>query len=105
MVREVVILCDICRKQVANTKCFICNRDICDEHNFGGDHASILINATVYNENVFDIGTEDKFIDCCANCADKLNNIMSEKKGMMEDKLKEDLKNIKTWLLDEIKKK
>jgi len=105
MVKETIVICDICKERKADTKCFLCNKDICEEHNFGGKHSNISISAIVYNDRVFDIEIEDTFMDCCPDCTDILRYEQNEKGEILKNKLKIDLKNIKSLLLDEIKKK
>lgn len=102
MVKETAILCDICKEHKAHTKCFLCEIDICENHNFGGDQSQIIINAFVYNNSVFDIQEEDTLVDCCPNCTDRLTDIMNRKKDILEKRLKEDVEEIKSWLLKEI---
>jgi len=97
MVKETIVICDICKERKADAKCFMCGKDICDDHNFGGKHSNVSISAIVYNDHVFDIEIEDTFMDCCPDCTDILE--------ILKNKLKRDLKNIKSFLLDEIKKK
>ena len=104
MVKEMTILCDICKEQKANTKCFLCEKDICDDHNFGGRHSVILINAMVYNDNIFNIDIEDTFMDCCPECTNILKNVMVKKGEILDNKLRENLEEIKNWLLREIHK-
>ena len=104
MVRDMVIMCDICGERKASAKCFLCEKDICKDNNFGGDHSRVTINATVYNDKVFGVGAEDKFMDCCPNCTDKLKCIMNKKREILENRIKENLEELKCWMLDEIKK-
>lgn len=104
MVKEMIILCDICKEKKANTKCFLCSKDICNDHNFGGEHSYILTNVTVYNDRVFDIKVEDTFIDCCPNCTDVLKGMMNKKRDIIENRIEEYMTEIKDWLLNEIKK-
>jgi hypothetical protein len=55
MVKETTTLCDICKEHKAHTKCFLCERDIYEDHNFGGYNSHIMIHTLVYNDGVFDI--------------------------------------------------
>lgn len=103
MVKETTILCDICREHKAHAKCFLCERDICEDHNFGGCNSQIMINASVYNDRVFDIQEEDTLMSCCPDCTDKLKDLMNTKKDILEKRLSEYVKEIKSWLLNEIK--
>lgn len=105
MVKETIVLSDICKERKAATKCFLCGKDICEDHNFGGKYSSVSIHAVVYNDRVFNIEIEDIFMDCCSDCTDILRYEQNEKGEILKNKLKRDLKNIKSFLLDEIKKK
>jgi hypothetical protein len=42
-------------------------------------------------------------MDCCPDCTDKLKIILETKKDILEKRLKEDVEEIKSWLLNEIK--
>ena len=105
MAEETIVMCHICEERKANAKCFLCDKYICGKHNFGGKHSEIGISAVVYNIHVFSIEIEDKFMDCCPYCANILRRIMNKKGEILKNKLIMDLKNIKLFLLEEIKKK
>jgi hypothetical protein len=104
MAKHTVILCDICEENKAITKCFICEKDICNEHNFGGESSKVLIGAYVYNDKVFNILLKDPFIDCCSDCTDILKLIKIENLEIFENELRDHLDKIKEFLLKEIKK-
>ncbi len=110
MVERVINICDICEEKSfvskrASTKCFICEKDICEEHNFGGIYSEVIIGVNIHNSHTFNIEIDDIFMDCCPDCIDILRGIMKEKGETLKSKLKIDLKNIKYFLLNEIKKK
>jgi len=78
MVKAEVILCDICDKKTAKTaitKCFLCGRDICENHNFGGENARVRVRAEVFNDHVFEISYSLPILDLCSFCTDKLHDI------------------------------
>lgn len=103
MVEKLVVLCDVCEEEKSTAKCFLCGRDICDDHNFGGEGSRISIEAVVYNDHVFNFEVKDILLDCCPDCTDVLKNVAQKKEKMLEDKLKESLIDIKSWLLNEMK--
>lgn len=88
-------LCDICKEKLATAKCFICGKDICDEHN-----SKVTIDAAVYNENIFSVYIADKLLDCCSDCTDILKIMMKEERKIIEDRFRENLIQTKSWLLD-----
>jgi len=104
MVKEMITLCDICKEQKANTKCFLCSKDICTDHNFGGDNSCFVTNVQVYNDRVFVLKVENTFIDCCPICTEKLKDLMNKKRDIFENKIEEYMVDMKDWLLNEIKK-
>jgi len=68
-----VNLCDLCAERVATSKCFVCKRDLCDEHNFGGEHSDFEIRVWIYNDNFCDELYQKKNIaNVCVYCSDKL---------------------------------
>lgn len=103
MVEKLMTVCDICEEKRTTAKCFSCGKDICEDHNFGSG-SRISIDASVYNNHVFEIEVKDVFLDCCPDCTDVLKRTMYKKGKMLEDKLKENLARIKSWLLEEIRR-
>ena len=103
MVKELATLCDICKETKATAKCFLCDKDICKDHNFGGGHSNVIIHAWVYNDHVFEIKEEDTFLDCCPDCTDVLKKILDQKGDILRNRIQENLAEIKDWLLKEIK--
>ena len=104
MVKEMTILCDFCREKRADVKCFICSKDICKDHNFGGEHSYFSTDVAVYSDHIFKIEVEDNFMNCCPDCTTFLNKIMIKNRDVFENKIKENMTTLKIWLLDEIKK-
>lgn len=105
MAEETIVMCHICEERKANAKCLLCDKYICSKHNFGGKRSEIGISAVVYNRHLFEIQIEDTFMNCCPNCIDTLRLITNEKGEILKNKLRIDLENIKSFLLEEIKKK
>ncbi len=76
MATKEVILCDICDDQeIATSKCAVCGKDICDDHNFGGEYAYIDIGVMIYNAGVFCMSIKEPLIDCCPKCIDRLEKL------------------------------
>jgi hypothetical protein len=73
MSKATVSLCDICTTSVATSKCFVCNRDLCSEHDFGGEHSDFEIRVWIYNSHFCDeLYERNNIASVCVYCSDKL---------------------------------
>lgn len=77
MAKVETVVCDVCEAP-AVAKCAICERDICDAHNFGGKHSVLEMFAMVYNARVFEADRRVPGIDVCGDCTDILKKHQHE---------------------------
>ncbi len=82
-----VILCDKCKKQVADGKCKICNADICLKCK-----SVFFIDITLKSKKSYPDKWRVGEIDMCKECGDKLSGIISSNDILIE-KISEFIKN------------
>jgi hypothetical protein len=69
------VLCDICKKVIAERKCYLCKKDVCEGHGFGLDMQK-------YSDGVllrFSRGQILSDISFCQNCSDEIIKILTKK--------------------------
>jgi len=79
-----VILCDLCKKQVATLKCSLCGKDLCSG------------NCSVTYNIYFGVGSSAyiTFYFCNGNCNDKVIEFMSKLNQDNKNKLYKDVKEL-----------
>jgi hypothetical protein len=94
-------VCDICKSKISTIKCFLCGKDICDDHNFGGKYANVYVDVIVYNDIVFDVNSKIPLIDCCPDCTETLKDIKKSDDGrIMQKMVDKEAEDIKNWVLN-----